>query len=325
MPSNDNTAILINQRLESFAEFAELAVAWNADFRQLAAGQFKPEIFQAQVGTMLLSGVRFGCHVEQRGTTPVGTCTFALPATDSPELLWFGETVGNNVLLRFPPHRELDIHSKPGFSAMTFSIPEAVLALRLDQDGLPGPGKIPGTVFPASKALLNQLRLALRMASRLADKGIADQFMMDEVQEQVVTILIRIIRIHVSGPGPGHEYQASQNKLGKALEFIREHDQEPLLVADLCNYMQVSERGLQVLFKSKLGMTPKAYLTGYRMNGVHKTLWRCDPSNSSVSDVMNDWGYWHMGNFAAYYRKMFGELPSETLNTSSQYSPDTRT
>ena len=37
MPSNDKAAILINQRLDSFAQFAELAVAWNADFRQLAA------------------------------------------------------------------------------------------------------------------------------------------------------------------------------------------------------------------------------------------------------------------------------------------------
>ena len=32
-----------------------------------------------------------------------------------------------------------------------------------------------------------------------------------------------------------------------------------------------------------------------------------------VSDVVNDWGFWHMGQFAADYRKLFGELPSETL------------
>ena len=82
--------------------------------------------------------------------------------------------------------------------------------------------------------------------------------------------------------------------------------------------MKVSERGLQVLFKSKLGMTPKAYLTGRRMYGVHRALWCTDPSISGVSELANNWGYWHMGNFAAYYRKMFGELPSETLNKSGQ-------
>ncbi|MCK5375915.1 MAG: helix-turn-helix domain-containing protein, partial [Acidobacteria bacterium] len=32
-----------------------------------------------------------------------------------------------------------------------------------------------------------------------------------------------------------------------------------------------------------------------------------------VTDVANNWGFWHMGQFAADYRKMFGELPSQTL------------
>ena len=33
-----------------------------------------------------------------------------------------------------------------------------------------------------------------------------------------------------------------------------------------------------------------------------------------VADVANEWGFWHMGGFAADYRKLFGELPSTTLN-----------
>ncbi|NOR23809.1 MAG: helix-turn-helix domain-containing protein [Desulforhopalus sp.] len=32
-----------------------------------------------------------------------------------------------------------------------------------------------------------------------------------------------------------------------------------------------------------------------------------------VIDVSNVWGFWHMGQFAADYRNLFGELPSETL------------
>ena len=326
MPSNDKAAILINQRLDSFAQFAELAVAWNADFRQLTSEQIKPEMFQAQVGTILLSSARFGCHVEQRGESPEGMCSFAVPWTDSPEMLWYGDSIGSNVLLRFPNHRELDIHSKPGFHAMTFSIPEAVLVNHFDRGGHPGLRKVlqsEKTVFPTSGALLNQLRQALRLASRLAGQEVLSQFMMDEIQEQIISILIGIFRLHL--PESGSEWNGSQEKLGSMLEFIRGHDQEPLQVVDLCNYMKVSERGLQVLFKSKLGMTPKAYLTGRRMYGAHRALWCSDPSSSGVSDVMNEWGYWHMGNFAAYYRKMFGELPSETLKKSSQYIPEIRT
>ena len=37
-------------------------------------------------------------------------------------------------------------------------------------------------------------------------------------------------------------------------------------------------------------------------------------STYSVADAANEWGFWHMGQFAKDYRRMFGELPSETLN-----------
>jgi len=31
------------------------------------------------------------------------------------------------------------------------------------------------------------------------------------------------------------------------------------------------------------------------------------------NQLANAWGIWHMGRFAADYRKLFGEVPSETL------------
>ena len=38
-------------------------------------------------------------------------------------------------------------------------------------------------------------------------------------------------------------------------------------------------------------------------------------ADTRISDVANRWGFWHMGSFAADYRKQFGELPSETLRS----------
>jgi len=31
------------------------------------------------------------------------------------------------------------------------------------------------------------------------------------------------------------------------------------------------------------------------------------------SDIANVWGFWHMGDFAQRYRRLFGELPAEQL------------
>jgi AraC family ethanolamine operon transcriptional activator len=49
-----------------------------------------------------------------------------------------------------------------------------------------------------------------------------------------------------------------------------------------------------------------------------------------VVDVANRWGFWHMGQLAADYRRQFGELPSETLRRrgkpeTSRASTDSRT
>lgn len=62
-----------------------------------------------------------------------------------------------------------------------------------------------------------------------------------------------------------------------------------------------------------LGMTPKAYLKGQRLYFSHRALWHADPLENTVSDIANRLGFWHMGQFAQDYRKIFGAKPSETL------------
>jgi len=36
-----------------------------------------------------------------------------------------------------------------------------------------------------------------------------------------------------------------------------------------------------------------------------------------VQDIAARWGFWHLSHFANDYRRMFGELPSETLRSSA--------
>jgi len=33
----------------------------------------------------------------------------------------------------------------------------------------------------------------------------------------------------------------------------------------------------------------------------------------SITQISSQWGFWHMGQFGADYKRQFGELPSETL------------
>jgi AraC family ethanolamine operon transcriptional activator len=105
--------------------------------------------------------------------------------------------------------------------------------------------------------------------------------------------------------------------LRQAREYIMEFSDEPLTVRDLCRATQVSERTLEYAFLERFHLSPKAYLRNHRLNCVRKELRKVDPFSTKIADVANNWAFWHMGQFAADYRKLFGELPSQTLLVST--------
>ena len=103
-------------------------------------------------------------------------------------------------------------------------------------------------------------------------------------------------------------------KLGKILEYGREHATRPLSVTELCTASGLSERGLQQLFKRELDITPRAYLIGHRLYQAHQLLWHATPDKRvSVSSIASEAGFNHFSQFATAYKRQFGELPSHTL------------
>jgi AraC family ethanolamine operon transcriptional activator len=57
-----------------------------------------------------------------------------------------------------------------------------------------------------------------------------------------------------------------------------------------------------------------AYLKVQRLHAVRRTLKLADPETCSVMAIANQFGFWSAGHFARDYKKMFGELPSDTIN-----------
>ena len=88
---------------------------------------------------------------------------------------------------------------------------------------------------------------------------------------------------------------------------------DPVTVESLCQVAKTNQRPLHRAFQENCGVSPKAYLQAYRLNGTRKLLRRSTPQSDTVGAAANRWGFWHMGQFAADYRRQFGELPSATL------------
>lgn len=109
-----------------------------------------------------------------------------------------------------------------------------------------------------------------------------------------------------------------------ARTYVVSKKDDPGSVESLCEALKTNQRTLHRAFREHCGVSTKAYLRAYRLNGARKELRRCAPQSTTVGANANRWGFWHMGQFAADYRRHFDELPSETLARTNSRPFDAR-
>lgn len=92
----------------------------------------------------------------------------------------------------------------------------------------------------------------------------------------------------------------------------------PVSLSDLTSAANVSERTLRTVFREYFGVGPTRFLIIRQLNLVHAALKKADHEHQSVGQILMDHGEYAFSRFASRYKRMFGELPSETLRTDSQ-------
>ncbi|TKD64223.1 helix-turn-helix domain-containing protein [Cobetia marina] len=103
----------------------------------------------------------------------------------------------------------------------------------------------------------------------------------------------------------------------QVVERVREHVNGaapvPISIDMLCGIAHVSQRTLHNSFTSILGISPMQFIRLNRLNQVRRRL--CEPqATSTIGQIASDWGFYHLGQFAQDYRRLFGESPSHTLS-----------
>jgi AraC-like DNA-binding protein len=114
---------------------------------------------------------------------------------------------------------------------------------------------------------------------------------------------------------PGYRNRARQRcqAFHRAREYMHAHLGDAITLADVCRYIGASRRSVTDAFRESLGLSPMAYLKILRLNKVRTSLADVEDGGLLITDIANEAGFWHMGQLAADYRKLFGELPSETV------------
>lgn len=315
MPDSPHGLILVNRVYEDVDEFGAESHRWDLDFRQLDCGRYHGEIFQVLLGRIMFAEARCTRILQQVGSAPSGMKTIGIPGGDDVRFNWRSQSVTGNDIIVFPNSRELCSVSQSDFHVFTISLPECLLAGVVDRLEA---GKVILAMeqerISCPLPMMQQLRAVLRRFVQTVKANpalLGDPSFVRELEFEIPRLCVQAMINERSYSTPCDGWVRGK-VVRRSLEFISQNELDSLTVKDVCKTVGVSERTLQYAFLDHFSVTPKAYLKAVRLTGVRRELKRSMAQDTTIAEVAKNWGFWHMGQFAADYRKHFGELPSAT-------------
>ena len=316
MPHLPSQLYSFHRAFNDFDELTEAARAWSLEFSQLDRGQFSGELVQIGNEQFNLTTARFNRHLFQKGVPPEGLRTFALPADNGQQFIWRRKKVRGEHVMSFPEGGELDAVSQPGFQVFTLSFSEDILAeVRESLEWSTSSERLMkneiSTFHPVALHHIRQWLLDFFKGVTQDAINRNNTFSQDILQHELPRQFFKgvVSQQVIAPPSP----LLRQKALKRVEDYLNAFPATPHTVRELCRVARTSERTLEYAFLERFGVSPKTYLQAFRLNGVRKALRVADPSFESVTTVATRWGFWHMGQFARDYKRLFDELPSVTL------------
>lgn len=308
---------------DDFDALAADALAWDLELTPRRRGVFEGRIEVSAWGPVQLGRARFKRDLIQRGAPPVGHWTFVIPARGSSPFRWRGREVGADEILVFPLGGELHAVSGADFEILTIAIQVDHLARVAQAQHLPDPARLIGTaeVLACPPTALRALRRILDQLLLVARGGMDSGH--PETRSRLTQELPRLI-LEAVWSAQGRKGPVARPRLALVgrMNVLLAAEALPTRsiqsVRSLSATLGVSERTLRRSCQEAYGCGPKELLLSRGLNNVRRQLRQSDPVRTRIADVAHRFGFWHMGQLAADYRRQFGELPRETLAKSSQ-------
>jgi AraC family ethanolamine operon transcriptional activator len=163
------------------------------------------------------------------------------------------------------------------------------------------------------------LRITLRDVLILASHS-PDILVQPGVIESVEESILQAADLAMAAASPASD--AKRLSLSHYLALVRKFDEfvavnaaKTLYSADVARQLGVSVRTLHNAVVAIRGMSMHRYMRLRRFWNVRQQLVR-GTSPQSIKAVALAHGFWHMGEFTALYRELFGETPQQTLSAA---------
>jgi AraC family transcriptional regulator, ethanolamine operon transcriptional activator len=300
-------------------ELAEGLRRWELRFRQLGGGSFRGELKFLQLGATQIVHASGNRRLQAQGSLPPGSFGFAPVLPRNAGAIWRGRRCKTGQVVTIDPGQEGDHISAADYLMVGLTVDgdffrecAAVLGGFDPKERLAG--RLAVTPSPAGcRALTAHLRELLDLAEARPDLFARPQAR-QAIEQECVRRVVEVIAQSTGGDRTECWSSNRERLVRRAGDYMRACLGGPLSLLDLCRELGVSERTLHYAFQQVRGLSPMAYFRAVRLNAARQELKAAAAGTATVREIAQRWGFWHTGEFAAAYRRLFGELPSRTLN-----------
>ncbi|MCU0869592.1 MAG: helix-turn-helix domain-containing protein [Burkholderiales bacterium] len=290
---------------------------WDQTYDQISAGRFDGQVTDAWMGDVQVFRERTAPVTEQQGRSWPGACTLAVVMHAEADATFCGQALAPTDAAVFGAGGEFSLITPRRFDLVGIALPARLLrthAARTGDTALATVADVRAQVLRDPVALAPMRTCARDWFDALAaDPSLVHQ---PAVHASLVSSVLGVLT-SVAEPAGGPTTasllpDARKRLVERARAQIAARPDAPMTVAELCAEVGVSRRTLQYSFQQVLGVNPVQYLRAVRLNGVRRAL-KAAGGSARIGDIAARWGFWHLSQFSADYRRMFGELPSDTV------------
>jgi AraC family ethanolamine operon transcriptional activator len=301
--------------ISDIEQLREELVGWETEPVQLSRGPLDLELTTSDIGNCSLLQLAVGPRIADRSVVHAGTIGFVL--AERPQM-WCGMDIEPTSLLIMHSGREMRSVLGPNFRSVEFYYRERDIAdhplghtlLSNSRD----PERSVVRVTEQTVNLLHVLANAINTDANASVHEVSAQWFHSPIQQRILDLLLSIIQPRFENSpheAPKRRRPRSLNLTFAALEQIERADDGAISVSDLHSQLGVSGRTLELAFSDVLGISPAQYILAYRLNFARCVLLTKGERVSTTAELA---GFRDGSRFAYQYRRLFGELPSQTLS-----------
>lgn len=312
-----DTVRLKMDRFVDFHTFGASAPEWNQRYQQISRGAMRSTMAEIALGGTRLYWKTMSERVVQQGRLPMGKICFAVLARPSSAARIQGHEFTDTSLLVLHGGDEFVMQRPAEMELLAFTMDEAAFHALAEQqpDARRLQSLLRRRVLEGSTAALQALRS--RMHAMFMWSAGATEFALPSGSDVAMEASIHSGLLDVlngSAREPGRYRGLSAHVLvSECQRLTLARIERPPSVAELSTRLRASRRALQGSFQKIAATTPVDYLRSLRLNLVRQTLHCTLPDEISIGQIASNAGFSQLSHFAAEYKRLFDELPSQTL------------